>query len=70
MMCSLPQHPATLIVDCFSQQTTANAEQIKDIEKRVQSLGEVLASPVDDQDKEEKARRETLRRFVLPLENR
>lgn len=47
------------------KQTAANAEQIKDVEERVQSLGEVLASPVGDRDTEEKARRETLRRFVF-----
>jgi hypothetical protein len=57
-----------LTADRFLQQTTANAEQIKDIEERVQSLSEVLASPVGDQDSEEKARREALRRFVPPLQ--
>ena len=50
------------------QQTTANTEQIKDIEERIQSLGEVLASPVGDRDSEEKARREALRRFMLLLQ--
>lgn len=51
--------------DRFLQQSTANAEQIRDIEERVQSLAEVLASPVGDQDSEEKARREALRKFAL-----
>ena len=46
----------------------ANAEQIRDIEERVQSLGEVLASPVREQDDEEKARRENLRKCVFPFE--
>lgn len=53
----------------FLQQTAANSDQIADIEKRVQSLSEILASPVDDQDSEERLRREALRRFELsPLE--
>ena len=37
---------------------------MRDIEERVQSLAETLGSPVSDQDSAEKARRETLRRFV------
>ena len=48
------------------QQTAANAEQMRDIEERVRSLSEVLASPVGDQDSEEKARREVLRKFGSP----
>ena len=48
----------------------ANAEQIRDIEERVQSLGKVLASPVREQDGEEKARREDLRKCGLPFERR
>jgi len=48
------------------QQTTANAEQIREIEERVQSLAEALTSPVGDQDSGEKARREVLRKFVFP----
>ena len=47
------------------QQTTANVDQIRDIENRVQSLSEVLTSSEGEQDKEEKARRKALRRFVL-----
>ena len=54
-----------MIADRFLQQTTANAEQIRDIEERVQSLAEILASPVGDQDSGEKARREALRKFAL-----
>ena len=44
----------------------ANADQIRDLEERIQSLslGEALASPVGDQDSEENARREALRKFV------
>ena len=49
----------------FLQQTTANAEQITDIEERVQSLAEILASPLVDQDSAEKVRREALRKLVL-----
>lgn len=52
----------------FLQQHIANAEQFKEVNKRVQSLSQVLTSPVDDQDIDEKARRETLRRFVFSLE--
>ena len=57
-------YPALSTADRFLQQTTANAQQIRDIEERVQSLAGVLASPIYDEDSEEKARRETLRRFV------
>ena len=42
-------------------------EQIEDIEDRMQSLGGVFASQVDDQESEEKVRREVLIGFVLPL---
>ena len=56
-----------LIADCLLQQTIANAEQINDIEERIESLGEMLASPVGDQDAEEKARRTTLKKFVFPF---
>ena len=58
-----------LTADCLLQQTIANAEKIKDIEDRIESLSEILASPVRDQDTDEKARRTTLRRFVFPLPN-
>ena len=51
----------------FWQQTAANTDQIGEIGNRVESLCEVLESPVDDEDSEEKARREALRRFVSPL---
>jgi hypothetical protein len=62
----LPHHLISLITDHVLQQTAANAGQIRDVEERVQSLGEILKYPVGDQDTDEKARRETLRRFVLP----
>lgn len=39
--------------------------QIKDIEARIESLVQVLTSPVGDKDTEEKARREVLRKFVF-----
>lgn len=39
-------------------------ERIREIEERVQSLSEILASPVGDQDNEEKARRKALRKYV------
>ena len=43
----------------------ANGDQIKDIEDRIQSFGEILSSPVGDRDSEEKARREILRKSVF-----
>jgi len=49
----------------FQQQTAANAEQMREIEERIQSLAEVLGSPVDGRDSEEKARRGALRELVL-----
>ena len=42
-----------------------NAENIKDIEQRVHSLYDVLASPVGEDDYAENARRVELRRSVL-----
>ena len=48
------------------QQTIANAEQIKDIEARVESLSGILTLPVGDLDAEERGRRESLKRFALP----
>ena len=64
MMYITLKYLALLTADRFTQQTTANEQQIKDIEERVQSLAGVLTSPICDQDSEEKARREALRRFV------
>ena len=46
------------------QQTSDNAEMVKDIEQRVQSLSGVLAAPVSEDDHTEKWRRMELRRFV------
>ena len=47
------------------QQTVANAEQINDIEERIESLSEILAFPAGDQDTEEMRRRTTLRKLVF-----
>ena len=50
---------------CFLfQQTSDNAEMVKDIEQRVQSLSGVLAAPVSEDDHAEKWRRMELRRYV------
>ena len=47
------------------QQTSDNAENVKEIERRAHSLSRVLASPVNEDDYAEKERRLELRRFVL-----
>jgi hypothetical protein len=47
------------------QQTSDNAENVKEIERRVHSLSGVLGSPVNEDDYAEKGRRVELRRFVL-----
>ena len=57
-----------LTADCVLQQTIANAEQVNDIEERIESLSEMLASPVGDRDAEEKARRAALKKFVFLLQ--
>ena len=62
----MSKHLVSLTAHCALQQTIANVGQIKDIEERIQSL-EALASPVGEQDVEEKARREVLRKYVLRL---
>ena len=54
-------------VDRFLQQTADNADQIGEIEERVQSLKKVLESPVGDRDNGEKARRDAMRKSVMPL---
>jgi hypothetical protein len=56
-------------IDCFLKQTTANADQVDELEERIRSLSlsEALASPLDDHDNEEKARREALRKRVPVL---
>ena len=64
-MCVIPKHLVSSTAHCALQQTIANMGQIKDIEERIQSLGEALESPVGEQDVEEKARREVLRKYVL-----
>ena len=38
----------------FPQQTAPNAEQMKELEGRMRSLAQLLASPMGDQDSEEK----------------
>jgi len=53
-----------LFPPCF-QQTSDNAENVKEMERRVQSLSGALASPVNEGDYAEKWRRVVLRRFVL-----
>ena len=58
------RYSALLTADRFPQQTAANTQRIREIEERVESLAGVLASPICDEDSEEKARREALRRFV------
>lgn len=50
----------------FLQQTADNADQMRELEERVQSLGEILASPVGDRDDKENARRNVLRKSVIP----
>ena len=51
---------------CLSfQQTSDNAECVKDIEQRVQSLSSMLTSPASEDDYAEKGRRAELRRFVF-----
>ena len=66
-MCVMPKHLVSLTAHCAFQQTIANVGQITDIEERIQSLGEALSSPIGEQDVEEKARREVLRKYVLQL---
>ena len=52
-------------VACLSfQQTSDNAENVEEIERRVQSLAGVLASPISEDDHAEKWRRAELLRFV------
>ena len=57
-----------LTADCVLQQTIANAQQISDVEERIESLGEPLASPVGVRDAEELARRTVLKKFVFLLQ--
>ena len=58
-------HLVMSAADRFLQQTVANAESIRDVEERVQSLSRALTSPISDRDDEETMRRETLRKSVL-----
>jgi len=53
-------------LSCFPlQQTVNNAEGVREIEQRVQSLSSTLASPLNEDDYAEKGRRMALWRFVL-----
>ena len=53
------------MVTCFLlQQTSDNAEMVKEMERRVWSLSGVLDSPVSENDYAEKGRRVVLRRSV------
>ena len=65
-MCPVHEPNTSLSSVRFSlQQASDNAEKVKKIERRVQSLSGVLASPVSEDDYAEKGRRMELRRFVL-----
>lgn len=55
-----------LFAYCSPQQTTANLDQIGEVEEMIQSFGAVLGHSVCNQDGEEKARSEVLGRFALP----
>jgi len=57
-------HIERLLIICL-QQTTDNVKNVKEIERRVQSLSGVLASPVSEDDYAEKGRRVELWRFVF-----
>jgi hypothetical protein len=46
------------------QQTSDNAEKVKEIERRAHSLSGVLAAPASEDDYAEKGRRVELRGFV------
>ena len=63
-MCGVPKYLVLLIADHFLQQTAADVQHIKDIEEGVQSFAGVLTPSVCDENDEEKARGEALRRFV------
>ena len=55
---------------CFPpQQTSDNADNLKEIERRVRSLSSVLASPISEDDYAEKGRRMELQMFVTSHTN-
>ena len=54
-------HPDRLL-----QQTVANGDQIREVERRIQSVSGILSHPVGEHDSEEKTRREGLKKFELP----
>jgi hypothetical protein len=56
---------SSLVARFLFQQTSDNAESVKEIERRAQSLSGMLASPASEDDYAEKGRRGELRRFVL-----
>ena len=61
---SLSQAENLILTFFFHQQTSDNAESVKEIERRVKSLSSTLTSAVSGDDYAEKARRLELRRFV------
>ena len=64
-MCPVRKLNASLSFPRFPlQQTSDNAENVKEIERRVHSLSEMLAPPVGEDDYAEKTRRAVLQRFV------
>ena len=64
-MCQVRELNTFSSLACFPlQQTVDNAEGIKEVERRVESLSGVLASPVGEDDHAEKERRTKLQRFV------
>ena len=64
-MCFTRDLGASSSLSNLLQQTSDNAEGVKEIEQRVQSLSGVLAHPISEDDYAERARRTELRRFVL-----
>ena len=63
-LCSSTGH-FLILYPILLQQTSDNAQMVKEIEKRVQSLSGVLASPASEDDYAERGRRLELRRFEL-----
>ena len=63
-MCPICELNIPSFFACFLlQQTSDNAEGMKEIERRVQSLSGVFASPMGENDYAEKARRVELWRY-------
>ena len=57
-----------MAADHIVQHTIANAKQINDIGERIESLSEILAFSVGDQDTEEMIRRIVLKKLVFALQ--